>query len=1087
MIMCRKLFYSLFIILLLGLAGISTAQNIDPSLIGWWTFEDGFGSVAREVSGKSVDADIFGNVTWGQDKQYGGILVLDGTTDSEDTWEYAFIDGGFNVPIYTITLWVRVDGDSGAPQDIMSAYSSPGVGHGILLELRPEGTLRYLHRYPLGLGGGSNIYTTETYNDGQWYHAAMVKAEGQIRLYINGQEVGSATDNSVFNPGDTFGIALGILDHERVQDDKRLLQGAIDDVRVYDRPLSQAEIQSLMETEPWPYAWGPSPTDGALHSDTWATFGWSPGAFAVSHDVYLGDSFDDVNEGTGDTFIDNMDDNFFFAGFIGGVFPEGFTPGNTYYWRIDEINDLHPNSPWKGDVWSFTVPSKKAYQPQPATGARFIDPDVILSWTPGFDSRLHYVYFGDNFDEISNATGGTTQVLTTYTPGSLEPGKTYYWRVDEFDNLATHTGDVWSFTTAVPGGGVRADYFQGTDLSNHALTRIDPQINFNWPADTVPDEAIGAGAYSVRWTGEIEAAFTESYIFYTNSADGVRLWVDGRQLVDNWTDHDNTENSGRIDLVAGNVYSLQMEYYESGNDAVAELLWSSPSTPEQIVPQAALSPPIRASSPSPANRATGTKMTPILSWNTGDFAASHEVYFGTDEDAVLNATTDSPEYKGTRALGAESYDPGKLTWYTTYYWRIDEVNSVNPDSPWTGTLWSFTTGDFLLIDNFEDYDAEENQIWYAWHDGLGYGAPGTEPYFAGNGTGAAVGDETTASYTEETIVHSGRQSMPLAYDNNKQGFANYSETELTLTAPRDWTEEGVGELSLWFRGLPASVGSFTEGPAGTYTITATGWDIAGTADAFHYAYKTLTGVGSIEAQVLSVAETDQWAKAGVMIRETLDAGSKFAAVYMTPGMGCRFQTRRDTDIDVVSDTQESVATDEELALTAPYWIKLERTITGFNAYYSSNGTTWQAMAWNQQTVSMNSTVYIGLALSAHNANATCEAQYSNVRTTGTVTGQWTNQDVGIESNSPEPLYVAVSNAAGDPAVVVHDDANAATTDVWTEWVIPLQAFADQGIVLTSVDRIAIGLGTKGNMTTPGGSGKMYFDDIRLYRPREAAE
>jgi hypothetical protein len=85
------------------------------------------------------------------------------------------------------------------------------------------------------------------------------------------------------------------------------------------------------------------------------------------------------------------------------------------------------------------------------------------------------------------------------------------------------------------------------------------------------------------------------------------------------------------------------------------------------------------------------------------------------------------------------------------------------------------------------------------------------------------------------------------------------------------------------------------------------------------------------------------------------------------------------------------------------------------------------------------------------------------------------------------LYVAVSNAAGDPAVVVHDDANAATTDVWTEWVVPLQAFADHGIALTNVDRIAIGLGTRGNTTTPGGAGKMYIDDIRLYRPREAAE
>jgi hypothetical protein len=1084
--MSKKLINPLCLILLLGLTGISTAGNIDPALVGWWSFEDGIGAVAKDVSGKSVNADIFGNASWGQENPYGGILLLDGTEDSEDTWEYAYIDGAFNLPIYTIAVWFKAGNNVGDQQDVVSAYSSPGVGHGILLEVQTAGTLRYLHRYPLGTGGGSNIYTTTRYDDDQWHHAAMVKAEGQIRLYIDGQQAGTASDNSIFNPGDTFGVALGILDHERAGDDKRLLQGALDDVRIYDRPLSQAEIQAIMNAGPWPYAWGPNPANDALYPDTWATFGWMPGAYAVSHDVYIGDNFDDVNDGTGDTSRGNLTDTFFIAGFPGYAFPEGFIPGTTYYWRIDEVNDQNPDSPWKGDVWSFTVPSKKAYKPQPATGAKFVDPNISLSWTPGFGSKLHFVYFGDNFDEVSNAAGGASQGLTSFTPGALEPGKQYYWRVDEFDGATTHTGDVWSFTTATTGGGVRADYFQGTNLSNNVLTRIDPQISFTWPVDTVPDEALGSGAYSVRWTGEIEAAFTETYIFYTNSADGVRLWVDGRQLVDNWTDHDVTENSGKIDLIAGNVYSLQMEYYESGNGAVAELLWSSPSTSEQIVPQAALSPPIRANSPTPGNRATGTKLEPVLSWGAGDYAASHEVYFGTDEDAVKNATKDSPEYKDTKALGDETFDPGKLAWYTTYYWRIDEVNSVNPDSPWPGTLWSFTTGDFLLIDNFEDYNSEENQIWYSWHDGLGYGVQGIDPYFAGNGTGAAVGDESTDSYTEETIVHSGRQAMPLVYDNNKQGFANYSETELTLTTPRDWTEEGVAELSIWFRGLPPSVGSFTESPAGTYTITATGWDIAGTADAFHYAYKMLNGVGSIEAQVLSVGNTDQWAKAGVMIRESLDAGSKFAAVYITPGMGCRFQVRRDTDIDVVSDS--TIATDEQIAITAPYWVKLERDIAGnFTAYYSSNGTTWQAMAWNPQNILMNSNVYIGLALSAHNADATCEAQYSNVRTTGAVSGQWTSQDVGIESNSPEPLYVAVSNATGTPAVVVNDNPNAATTDVWTEWVIPLQTFADQGINLTDVDSIAIGLGTQGNTTIPGGSGKMYFDDIRLYRPRDAAE
>ncbi len=408
-------------------------------------------------------------------------------------------------------------------------------------------------------------------------------------------------------------------------------------------------------------ATAPVPADGAYLEETWGNFSWTPGALAVSHDVYLGENYDDVNDGVEGTFRGNQAATFFIAGFPGFPYPDGLVPGTTYYWRIDEVNDTEPNSPWKGDIWSFSIPPKTAYNPVPAEGAESIGLNVELSWTPGFGAKLHTVYFGDNFDDVNNATGGLPLGATTYTPGPLKLAKTYYWRVDEFDVIETHKGDVWSFTT------------QG---------------------------AVG--------------------------------------------------------------------------------------------------------SPDPANGAVDVEHTPTLTWSPGVFAASHQIYFGTDKETVKNADTGSPEYKGTRDLSAQSYDPGKLLWDTTYYWRIDEVNSVNPDSPWAGILWSFTTANFLIVDDFEDYDTGENQIWYAWKDGLGYGTPSTEPYSAGNGSGSAVGDENTGSYTEETIVHKGRQAMPLFYDNNKQGFFKYSEIELTLSYPRDWTEKDVNTLTIWFRGNSAN-------------------------------------------------------------------------------------------------------------------------------------------------------------------------------------------------------------------------------------------------------------------------------------------
>jgi len=1068
--MCKKLIYLLALVFVLGVA-----SNTSAELVAQWKLDDGAGTTAMDASGNGNNGTLQGGPTV-VDGKFGQALAFANSRVAIPA--SASLTANLFQGSFTLTAWINPKRTGNTWQQVFRAIRTDSASNDTLF-LNNDGRLSWRGRVGAAWAGGMCETAANVVPADQWTHVAVTGDGTNFRIYVNG----ALSRESAFQKTDGSNATYYIGGDPPTTGES--YTGMVDDLRVYNHVLSQDNIRSSMENQGGAVvkAYGPNPPDGALHADTWVTLSWKPGDLAVSHDVYLGNSFVDVNAGTGGTFRGNQTGTFYVAGFPGFAYPDGLVPGTTYYWRIDEVNAAEPNSPWKGDIWSFSVPPNKAYNAVPADGAKFLDPAATtLSWTAGFGAKLHTVYFGDNYDTVASAAGGVPQGTTSYTPkGPLAAGTTYYWRVDEFDGKATYKGDIWSFTTAKIGGGVKGQYYKGMNFESLVLTRVDPQINFSWGA-AAPDPVVGIDSFSVRWTGEVEAAFTETYTFYARADDGVRLWVDGQQLVDAWIDQGATEYSGKVDMVAGNTYSLQMEMYENGGDAVAELRWSSLHTPKQIIPQAALSPPVKASGPNPGNGATGVSLTPVLTWNAGDFAASHDVYFGTEADAVRNATKTSPEYKGSKTLGTESYNPGKLAWYTTYYWRVDEVNTVHPDSPWVGNVWSFTTGDFLLIDDFESYDSGANQIWYAWHDGLGYGAPGTPPYFAGNGTGAAVGDETTASFTEETIVHGGRKSMPLAYDNNKTGFAKYSEAEFKLTAPRDWTQESVGELSLWFRGLPGSVGSFVEGPVGTFTITASGADIWNQADQFHFAYKTLTGVGTIEAQVLSVDNTDPWAKAGVMIRETLDAGSKFVAVYITPGNGCRFQARVGTGVAATSDT--SVVTTQQTAIKAPYWVKLERDAAGnFRGYYSSNGTTWTTMSWNPQNITMASNVYIGLALTSHNNNATCTAKFSGVKTTGIAGAQWANQDIGIASNAAEPLYVAVSNAAGQPAVVVHSNPAAAQVTTWTEWVIPLSALSAQGINLTNVDKLAIGLGTRGNMTTAGGSGKMYFDDIRLYRPR----
>jgi hypothetical protein len=989
-----------------------------------------------------------------------------------------------------------------------------------------------------------------------WMHIVWRNNGSGTQLFFDGKLVGTSS-SMIALPRLTIGGRSASTSDQ--------LQGVLDEAVVFNRALTDAEIFAHASTTFPVIATNPLPEDGAIHADTWVSLSWTAGSTAASHDVYLSDNFDDVNNGTGDAFRGTLTTTYAVAGFPGFPYPNGIVPGTTYYWRIDEVEDDGVTK-HKGDVWSFLVPPKTGYNPSPPDEARYVALDISLSWTAGFLAKMHTVYFGENFDDVNAATGGLPRIDTTYKPVLLEKDKTYYWRVDEFDGVTTHKGDVWSFST-IPNipindpnlvGWWKLDEGMGNivlDWSGHdnhgtlangtiwvegndgSALQFDGQNdyvnlgtlaelyipgNYTYSAwfrvgedingDSGPQYLLCIGSRSdlvfgvedgVGVDGDLSLHYYDTALSFhavgvgqtvwssgdwhmvagtKDSAVGHKIYLDGElRNSDTNTNNDNYATSRMISLGARAWTGHQ--YYNGAIDDVR--IYNRTLTQDEIqkIMRGDL---FVAWGPSPANGATPNIDDALpLSWSPGDMASQHDVYFGADMDAVANADTSTADvYRGRQ--GGTSYTPPEgVEWGGgPYFWRIDQYNTNGSISK--GRIWRFTVADYVLVDDFENYDAGDNQIWYAWHDGLGYGAAGTANYFAGNGTGAAVGDETTFSYTEETIVHSGGQSMPVVYDNNKQGYAKYSEVELKLTDPRDWTKNGVAELSLWFRGYPASTGSFVEGPVGTYTMTGSGadiWDVSGIGtgyhDEFHFAYKTLTGAGSIVARVVSVENTNVWAKAGVMIRESLDAGSKHAMIVVTPTQGISFQRR--------NAAGGASAADTTVGLAAPYWVKIERDLSGnFTTSYSANGSNWQMLA-TPDNISMASNVYIGLALTSHDAALTCQAVFSNVTTTGSVTGQWAHQDVGIISNAAEPLYAAISNSTGVPAVFIHDDPAAAQIDTWTEWVIPLQAFADQGINLSNVDRVAIGLGTKGNMTVAGGSGKMYFDDIRLYRPREAAE
>ncbi len=491
-------------------------------------------------------------------------------------------------------------------------------------------------------------------------------------------------------------------------------------------------------------------------------------------------------------------------------------------------------------------------------------------------------------------------------------------------------------------------------------------------------------------------------------------------------------------------------------------------------------PPGLSRAPKPKDMKTEVLRDTNLRWKGGMFVETHDLYFGTDFNDVNEATIEDP--RGVliqQGMTESAYDiPGLLEFEQTYYWRVDEVNEMDPNSPWRGNVWSFTIANYDLIDDFENYDDTDNIIYNIWSD-----------YYVNN-TGMTVG-YFDAPYAEEEIIRGGKQSMPLYYDNDgtvnegttleQSGTSYYSETELQLPETQDWTKDGLETLSFWFKGYPAKASGFVEEPAGTYTISAMGEDIWNTADAFHFAYKEITANQSVKiiAKVESLEPVNKDSKAGIMIRDSLEPGARNAALLLTPDpeKGLRYQTRTNTDGGTTRGDN-----DIDPNAMAPYWLRLERTSGGLvRAKYSADGSDWKS--FSLKVVNLTPPFYIGLAVTSHDAGVPCDAVFSNVNFPDTtVSDEWLHQDIGVKNNEAQPMYV-ILNSGG---AVYHDDPNASLIGSWTEWNTPLQKFADNGIDLSNVSSLGIGVGYRDNQE-PAGEGRIYIDDIRLYIPRDTVD
>lgn len=748
--------------------------------------------------------------------------------------------------------------------------------------------------------------------------------------------------------------------------------------------------------------------------------------------------------------------------------------------------------------------------PKPANDSVDVLRDVVLGWMPGEYADKHNVYFGTNFDDVNTAGAGSpllvgpAQDANSFNIGRLEFEQTYYWRIDEINappDSKVFKGPVWSFTTEsvtypIPGENITAtasSYMEGQGPEETINSSgLDP--NGLHSKDTSMMWLTALGETGPAW---IMYEFDKPYklhemMVWNYNGDSILTWLGIKDVIieystdgTNWT---QIEDVTELNIAPGTIGYAANTFVAFGDVAAKYVRINAGSNwSNGLFKQFGLSEvrfmyiPVSARQPSPDDTAVDIPIDATLGWIPGREAAQHNIYISPNRQDVSGGMVP------VTTVNQTSYKPPTLDIGKTYYWRVDEVNNARTPTIWQGDIWSFTTSEYLVVDDFEAYNdiatgtPGSNLVYETWTDGY------NDPSINGSTIGYPTGNSL-----ETNTVHSGKNSVPLIYDNTTATISEVTVSTNDLDIGRNWTIGSARVLSLWFYGDPNNAtteqmyvklngvkivyngdltdianpqwtqwdidlasfginlnnvtqltiglerttgaggsgtiliddirlygarclpsiqkpagdlnddcvvdyldlalmadnwltiavpedawnGVFSDGDIGTpaaagsfslngdiYTIQGSGADIWSTADAFHYAYRQISGDCQMTVRVTDIEAfpgNDGWTKAGIMIRKSLDAGSAnvFMAATDTNGGGSTFQWRTTTNGDSASQR----LLENTYTITKPVCIRLIRQGNTFTGYVFLEGL-WQQQG--QTTVTMTDPVYIGLAITSH--------------------------------------------------------------------------------------------------------------------------
>jgi hypothetical protein len=593
----------------------------------------------------------------------------------------------------------------------------------------------------------------------QWYNLWMVvdNASDTMQVYLHSRPGERATeaDRILAGTADTFGFRNTTTSalhrfYWRAQNPGGELYVWIDDIYMVD-----GKSLAVPGAAKGP-AGGPRPDDKATDVLRDATLSWTPGLYAMTHDVYLGTSFDDVNTASvGSPLLVSQGQD------ANSYQPTGrFDFGQTYYWRVDEVNAPAEGAVYKGEVWSFTV-----------------EPESV-------------------------AVDGNHITATASSSGTADTGpeKTIDGSgLNASDQHSTNPNDMWVSSGTDPSPA----WIQYAFDKPYVLDKL-----LVWNSNQSLEVLFGFGAKDVTVEYSVDgAAWTTLGDFVLARAPGAPTYTPN-----------STISFGRI-----------MAQYVK---LTIHTNWGGALQQKSLSEVRFLAIPVAAREPTPAVGATDVAPQTTLTWRAGRLAASHEVYLGMDSNAVADGTapmvtTSAPAYDAT------------LDMASTYYWKVVEVNAAEDPVAWDGDVWSFSTADYIVVDDFESYtNNSPKRVFQTWIDGAGFSPdeffPSGNP---GNATGAIVGnDPQLGNIMETTVVHGGVKSMPFFYDNTTATAT--SETTRTFATARDWTKSAVTTLTLYFYGDVDNTGSAPlwvkltdqSGKSATATFGAAGEDVTAMAD-----------------------------------------------------------------------------------------------------------------------------------------------------------------------------------------------------------------------------------------------------------------